>query len=53
MRIKIPKELVEYIRLKDGEVIELKEIPEELKEKVRQFKEQYALELYKFKTSCF
>lgn len=49
MRIAIPKELIEYIRIKDEEIIEKKEIPEELKKWVQAFKEDYAFELYKTK----
>ena len=53
MRIKIPKELNEYIRIKDEEIIELKEIPEELKEKLQSFIEEYEFELYKIKGKVF
>lgn len=49
MRIAIPKELEEYIRIRDEEIIEKKEIPEELKKEVQAFKEEYAFELYKTK----
>lgn len=42
MRIAIPRELEEYIRIKDEEIIEKKEIPAELKEKVQAFREEYA-----------
>lgn len=49
MRIAIPRELEEYIRIKDEEIIEKKEIPAELKEKVQAFREEYAFELYKTK----
>lgn len=49
MRVAIPRELEEYIRLKDEEIIEKKEIPAELKEKVQAFKEEYAFALYKTK----
>ena len=37
MRIAIPLELSEYIRLKDGEVVFKKELPKELKDQLDVF----------------
>ena len=37
MRIAIPLELSEYIRLKDGEVVFKKKLPEELKDQLDVF----------------
>lgn len=41
MRIAIPKELIPYIRLRDGEITIKKEIPNDLKELFEKFKIEY------------
>lgn len=41
MRIAIPKELVSYIRLRDGEIIIKKKIPDDLEELFEKFKIEY------------
>lgn len=41
MRIAIPKELIPYIRLRDGEITIKKEIPNDLKELFEEFKIEY------------
>lgn len=40
MRIAIPEELREYIRLRDGEIVYKKQLPETLTDSLVQFKEQ-------------
>lgn len=40
MRIAIPKELVEYIRFRDNEIIIKKEIPKELINEFENFKKE-------------
>lgn len=52
MRIIIPKELIPYIRLRDGEIIVKKEIPNELKDLYEKFKAEYQ-EMIKMKNQCF
>ena len=49
MRIVIPKQLREYIRLKDNDVILIKELPKELKFDLKKFKKEYELSMAKFK----
>ena len=41
MRIAIPLELSEYIRLKDGKILFKKELPEELKQQFNVFVKQF------------
>lgn len=41
MRIAIPKELVSYIRLRDGEIIIKKKIPDDLEELFEKFRIDY------------
>ena len=41
MRIAIPLELSEYIKLRDGEIVFKKELPDYLKESLEQFKNEY------------
>ena len=49
MRIAIPNELVDYIKIKDDKITETKKIPNELKEKFEEFKKDFAFALYKTK----
>lgn len=48
MRIEIPKSLLEYIRLRDGEAIIIKEIPKELESQFKKFKKEFESAYGKF-----
>lgn len=43
MRIAVPNELMEYIKFRDGQIIILKEIPEELSGSFKKFKKDYEI----------
>ena len=41
MRIAIPMDLAPYIRLRDGEIVFKKQLPDTLNEKFKEFKQEY------------
>ncbi len=49
MRIAIPKQLNEYIRLRDGEIIFKKELPDNLKTDFEKFKQEFEVSRAMFK----
>lgn len=50
MRISIPDSLFEYIRIRDNEIVVIKEVPEELKNQLEDFKQEYTKILEKKRT---
>lgn len=51
MRIAIPTQLNEYIRLRDGEIILKKELPDNLKADFEKFKQEFKSSYEMFKNS--
>lgn len=49
MRIAIPKQLNEYIRLRDGKIIFIKELPDNLKTDFEKFKQEFEVSRAMFK----